>query len=143
MNIEQEILKNFIEVEVTEDKQPKIRETLKRMGILSKVRNELFQTCHLFSKAGKFYLVHFKEMYILNACNSTYSDSDKRRRDKIATLLEKWGFLKIVNPEVIGDIMQERITIIPYKEKHNYILTKKYNFDLKNSKFFTPKKEHE
>lgn len=140
MNNEADILKTFIEVEVSEESQPKVRETLRRMGILSKIRNELFQTCHLFSKSGKFYLVHFKEMYILNACHSTYSEEDRQRRDKIASLLEKWGFINIINPEVMGDIMSEKITIIPYKEKNNYILTKKYKFDLKNSRYYVAPK---
>ena len=138
MVTEQEVLNTFIEVEISEENKPKIRETLKRIGVLSKVRNELFQTCHLFSKAGKNYLVHFKEMYLLNGQFSTFSDSDKQRRDKIASLLNKWGFIKIVNPVVVGEIMKEMITIIPFKEKHNYILSKKYSFDLKNSKYFVP-----
>lgn len=136
MKSEEEILNTFIEVEVSDENQPKIRETLRRIGVLSKVRNELFQSCHLFSKAGKFYLVHFKEMYMLNGQPSTFSEADKQRRDKIASLLEKWGFLVVKNPDVIGDIMKEKITIIPYKEKNNYIFTKKYRFDLKNSKYF-------
>lgn len=140
MQNENDILKTFIEVEVSEENQPKVRETLRRIGILSKIKNELFQTCHLFSKAGKFYLVHFKEMYILNACPSSYSEEDKQRRDKIATLLEKWGFITIVNPEVIGDIMSEKITIIPYKDKNNYILSKKYKFDIRNSKYYVDPK---
>lgn len=136
MQTESDILSTFIEVEVNEENRPKVRETLRRIGVLSKVRNELFQSCHLFSKASKFYLVHFKEMYILNGRNSTFSESDKQRRDKIAVLLEKWGFLNIINPEILGEIMDEKITIIPYKEKNNYILSKKYRFDLKNSKCF-------
>jgi hypothetical protein len=136
MQTEIDILSSFIKVEVSEDNRPKVRETLRRMGVLSKVRNELFQSCHLFSKGGNFYLVHFKEMYILNGRNSTFSESDKQRRDKIASLLEKWGFVIIVNPEVVGEITKEKITIIPYKEKNNYILSKKYRFDLKNSKYF-------
>lgn len=136
MKTEEEILSGFIEVEVSAENQPKVRETLRRMGVLSKVRNELFQSCHLFAKAGKFYLVHFKEMYALNGQPSTFSESDKQRRDKIASLLEKWGFIRILNPSVVGEIVKEKITIIPYKEKNNYILTKKYRFDLKNSKFF-------
>jgi hypothetical protein len=136
MKTEEEILNSFIEVEVSEENQPKVRETLRRMGVLSKIRNELFQSCHLFSKAGKFYLVHFKEMYALNGQPSTFSESDKHRRDKIASLLVNWGFLTIVNPSVVGEIMKEKITVIPYREKNNYILTKKYRFDLKNSKYF-------
>ncbi len=136
MKTEEEILSTFIEVSVADDNQPKVRETLKRMGVLSRVRNELFQSCHLFAKAGKFYLVHFKEMYALNGQPSSFSETDKQRRDKIASLLEKWGFIKILNPSVLGEIMTEKITIIPHKEKNNYILSKKYRFDLKNSKFF-------
>jgi hypothetical protein len=136
MQTESDILSTFIEVEVSEEARPKVRETLRRMGVLSKVSNELFQSCHLFSKAGKFYLVHFKEMYTLNGRTSTFSESDKQRRDKIASLLEKWEFLTINNPEIIGEIMKEKIDIIPHKEKNNYILSKKYRFDLKNSKYF-------
>lgn len=140
MHNEADILKTFIEVEISDENQPKVRETLRRIGILSKVKNELFQTCHLFSKAGNFYLVHFKEMYILNACPSTYSEEDKQRRDKIASLLEKWGFITILNPEVMGEITNEKITIIPYKDKNNYILTKKYKFDIKNSRYYVAPK---
>lgn len=135
---EEEILKSFIEVEVEEDFRPKVRETLRRIGVLSTHKNELFQSCHLFSKAKRFYLVHFKEMYLLNGQPSTFSESDKQRRDKIASLLQNWNFLKIINPEVVGEIVKEKITIIPFKEKNNYILSKKYRFDLKNSKNFIP-----
>jgi len=130
------VLNTFIEVEVTEENIPKVRETLRRMGILSNKRNELYQSCHLFKKAGKFYLIHFKEMYLLNNQPSTFNENDKGRRDKIASLLENWNLLKIVNKDILNEVMKEKIDVIPYKERHNYILSKKYEFNKYKSTYF-------
>lgn len=138
LSVEEEILQGFIEVEVSLENAPRVRETLKRIGILSKADNHLFQSCHLFKKKDRFYLTHFKEMYILNGTHSSFNEDDRGRRSKIATLLEKWGLLKILNPEMLGEIPTEKITIISHKDKANYVLIKKYNFDLKNSNFFVP-----
>ena len=137
-------LEDFVEVRLPDPQAfLKVKETLTRIGVASKKDKTLYQSCHILHKQGHYYLVHFKEMYILNACPSTYSEEDKQRRDKIASLLEKWGFITILNPEVMGEITSEKITIIPYKEKNNYILTKKYKFDIKNSKYYVAPKINE
>jgi len=140
MKTEEEILKNFVEVEIIEENESKIRETLRRIGILSKKTNELYQSCHLLKKKGKFYIVHYKEMFILNSLNpedNNFTIEDKSRRDKIAFLLQNWNLLKIKNPEVMGYIMKNKIDIIPHKDKNNFILKSKYKFSKFKSSFFS------
>ena len=133
---ESEIISTFINVEMEAENIPKVMETLTRIGILNKNTNELYQSVHLFSKLGEYYLVHFKEMYIINGMNDNFSDSDKVRRDKIANLLQNWNLITVKNPEVLGTITSEKIDVIPFREKNNYILKKKYSFDKRNSEYF-------
>lgn len=132
---EKEILDTFINVNIQEHNIGKVNELLTRMGIMNKLKNELYQTCHLFKKAGNLYIVHFKEMYEINGRESTFDENDKNRRDKIALLLESYELIEINNPEVVED-SYTRIDIIPFKDKSNFVLKRKYSFDIKNSRYY-------
>lgn len=134
---EKDVVNTLIRVNISNENFGKVAEVLTRMGILNRVKNELYQTCHLFKKAGNVYLVHFKEMYKMNGRESSFNAQDKKRRDKIATLLESYNLIKIENSEVLdNDLEKIRIDIIPYKEKSNFILKKKYSFGVENSRFY-------
>jgi hypothetical protein len=106
----------------------KIKETLTRMGIPSKKENKLFQSCHILHKQGKYYIVHFKEMFLLDGRQSNFEEEDVLRRNLIAKRLEEWNLLKIVDPAKvdIGD-KQVYVKVIPFKEKDNWELIAKYN----------------
>lgn len=110
----------------------KIKETLTRIGVASKKDNTLFQSCHILHKQGKYYIVHFKELFVLDGKPSNFSDEDRSRRNTIATLLEQWGLLKIKsinNVEGLAPISQ--IKIISHKEKDDWDLVAKYNIGRK------------
>ncbi len=105
----------------------KIIETLTRIGIASvKEHNELYQSCHIFHKRGRYYIVHFKEMFLLDGKNSTLEVSDIKRRNAIASLLSDWGLLEVVNPGELKFDDIKNIKIIPHKEKCNWKLIPKY-----------------
>ena len=98
-----------------------------RIGISGKNNTELYQTAHILHKRGKYYIVHFKELFLLDGKKSTYTDDDRKRRNTIAMLLEQWGLVKIVNPEMIEEKLPVKsIKIVPYKEKVNWELIPKY-----------------
>lgn len=106
----------------------KVRETLTRIGVASRKDKTLYQSCHILHKQGKFYIVHFKEMFALDGKPTNFSDEDKGRRNTIAKLLEDWGLLKIVNPEQVSDPITSlnQIKILPHKEKNEWTLVQKY-----------------
>lgn len=108
----------------------KVKETLSRIGISSKrEENVLYQSCHILHKRGKYFLVHFKELFILDGKPSSLSQNDIERRNTIAILLSDWGLISIVNLNDIKDktCSLKQIKIISHKEKINWILTPKYN----------------
>jgi hypothetical protein len=120
-------------VEVTL-KQPddflKVRETLTRIGVASKKDNTLFQSCHILHKQGKYYIVHFKEMFALDGKETDLSENDLSRRNAIAKLLQDWGLVTIVLPAQVEQpepISISQIKIIPHKEKKEWQLVPKYN----------------
>jgi len=124
-------------LEVTLEKDDdflKIKETLTRIGVSSKAENKLWQSCHILHKKGKYYIVHFKELFLLDGLSSTLDENDIGRRNAIAKLLEEWGLLKIVDEkkaeEIIAGINQ--IKIIPFKEKTNWQLIPKYHIGKRN-----------
>lgn len=135
MILENDLLKDFIEVELkNKDDFLKIAETLTRIGVVSSTKKELFQSCHVLHKKGKYYIVSFKEMFWLDGKPSDFSDEDKLRRNRIAKLLEEWGLIKILDPSKIDDTAPlNKIKIIPFKEKNEYILTKKYTIGKKKN----------
>lgn len=128
---EREILKTFIEIDPGENFRS-IRETLTRMGVPSGKEQKLFQSCHILHKKGKFYIVHFKEMYILDGKPSNFDEMDKLRRNKIASLIEEWGLCKVLDKSKIADkCASNALVVIPYSEKINWILVPKYSIGKK------------
>ena len=111
-------LSKFLEIELKEqDDFLKVRETLTRIGVSSRKEKVLYQSCHILHKQGRYYLVHFKELFLLDNKPSNLSENDIQRRNAIADLLEEWGLLKILNPAIMEDniapIHQIKI-IIPF-----------------------------
>lgn len=106
----------------------KVRETLTRIGVASRKENKLFQSCHILHKQGRYFIVHFKELFLLDGKKSNLEDNDLLRRNTIATLLADWGLVRIVNKNQIQECAPMRqIKIIPFKEKDNWELCPKYN----------------
>ena len=106
----------------------KVRETLTRIGVASRHDNKLFQSCHILHKQGRYYIVHFKELFMLDGKKSNLEETDMHRRNTIATLLSDWGLLQIQNKEQVKDCAPLRqIKIIGYKDKVNWELCPKYN----------------
>lgn len=127
-------LEDLIEVRIAEEQDfLKIKETLTRIGVASRKENKIYQSCHIFHKQGKYYIVHFKEMFLIDGKPSNFSEEDKGRRNKIAELLEDWGLLKVVEPEKIKEPLasMSQIKIINHKEKSDWTLEAKYNMGRK------------
>ena len=106
----------------------KVRETLSRIGLASKKDNTLYQSCHILHKQGKYYIVHFKELFLLDGKDSTLSEGDLARRNRIVHLLDEWELINIVDYKKIEDPISplNQIKIIPFKEKNNWNLVTKY-----------------
>jgi hypothetical protein len=127
-------LTKFIEVTLGEqDDFLKVRETLTRIGVSSRKEKVLYQSCHILHKQGKYYIVHFKELFSLDGKPSNITENDIQRRNAIAKLLEEWGLVKVVNPKVMGDNFAplHQIKIIAFKEKDDWQLVAKYNIGKK------------
>lgn len=123
-------------LEITIEKEDdflKIKETLTRIGVSSKTDNKLWQSCHILHKKGKYYIVHFKELFLLDGLSSTITENDLARRNTIAKLLEEWGLLKVVDKEKMSALLTgvNQIKIIPFKEKQNWELVPKYHIGKK------------
>ena len=104
----------------------KIRETLSRIGVASRRERKLYQSCHILHKQGRYYIVHFKELFALDGKETNLSENDIARRNTIANLLRDWGLVEVVsNSELIAPLSQ--IKIISFKEKDEWILETKYN----------------
>jgi len=120
-------------VEVTLNQQDdflKVRETLTRIGVASKKEKILYQSCHILHKQGKYYIVHFKELFALDGKPTDISDNDLSRRNAIANLLEDWGLIGLVNKkstEVPQPTFLSQIKILSHKEKSDWQLIPKYN----------------
>ena len=113
-------------------KQPddflKIRETLSRIGVASRKDKTLFQSCHILHKQGKYYIVHFKELFALDGKKATLVENDVQRRNTISVLLQDWNLLSIVKPEAAENKAPlSQIKIIAFKEKNEWNLQAKYN----------------
>ena len=108
----------------------KVRETLSRIGVASRKERKLYQSCHILHKQGRYYIVHFKELFALDGKETNLSENDIARRNSIAKLLKVWGLVDIKgNAEVVAPLSQ--IKIISYKEKDEWILETKYNIGKK------------
>ena len=119
-------------------KQPddflKIRETLSRIGVASRKDKTLFQSCHILHKQGKYYIVHFKELFALDGKKATLVENDIQRRNTISVLLQDWNLLSIVKPEAAENKAPlSQIKIIAFKEKSEWNLQPKYNIGKKQS----------
>ena len=123
-------VETLVEVELSnEEAFLKVKETLTRIGVASRKDKKLYQSCHILHKKGKYYIVHFKELFTLDGKNSSFSEEDQGRRNTIANLLEEWDLVKIVEPEKTQDNIAPlaQIKILPYKEKSEWELVAKYN----------------
>ena len=107
----------------------KIRETLTRIGVASRKDKTLFQSCHILHKQGRYYIVHFKELFILDGKPTNFSENDQARRNTIANLLAEWNLIKLVNSEQTSTLVVplNQLKILAYKEKEEWVLTAKYN----------------
>jgi len=131
-------LSKFLEIELKEqDDFLKVRETLTRIGVSSRKEKVLYQSCHILHKQGRYYLVHFKELFLLDNKPSNLSENDIQRRNAIADLLEEWGLLKILNPAIMEDNIApiHQIKIISFKEKDDWELITKYNIGKKKTDY--------
>jgi hypothetical protein len=113
----------------------KIRETLTRIGVASRRDKVLFQSCHILHKQGRYYIVHFKELFALDGKPTNFSDEDKARRNTIANLLAEWELIEVVDPERTKDPVAplNQIKILAHKEKSEWKLEAKYNIGKKRS----------
>lgn len=110
----------------------KVKETLTRIGVASKRENKLYQSCHILHKQGRYFIVHFKELFLLDGKKSNLEESDIARRNSIATLLSDWGLVTLESPEKLNPIAPLRqIKIITFKDKDNWELCPKYNIGVK------------
>ena len=107
----------------------KIRETLTRIGVASRKDKTLFQSCHILHKQGRYYIVHFKELFILDGKPTNFSENDQARRNTIANLLVEWNLIQLVNSEKTSTLVVplNQLKILAYKEKEEWVLTAKYN----------------
>jgi hypothetical protein len=130
-----EWLAQAVEVNLkSEDDFLKIKETLTRIGIRSSTSKKLFQSCHILHKRGKYYIVHFKELFLLDGRSVNFSQDDMRRRNKIVSFLKKWGLLDVVDPSTIDESTLDKIDvkILSHKDKAEWELIPKYVIGNKN-----------
>ncbi len=123
-------LEDLVEVKLpTPDDFLKVKETLTRIGISSNKDKKLWQSCHILHKRGKYYIVHFKEMFALDRLPSDITENDIGRRNTICSLLEEWGLIKVVSPKQIEEpvVSLKQIKILPHKEKDDWELCPKYH----------------
>ena len=127
-------INNLIEIKLKEpDDFLKIKETLSRIGIASKKDKTLYQSCHILHKQGKYYIVHFKELFELDGKPSNMSENDIQRRNTIANLMAEWGLVKLVDPAKTKDNVAplSQIKILPFKDKSQWQLVSKYTIGKK------------
>ena len=128
------IIDSFIEVNLEgEDDFRKIRETLTRIGVSSRKEKKLFQSCHILHKQGKYYIVHFKQMFALDGKPSNMEENDTGRLNTIANILAEWNLLKVKDPDKTKDptASMSQIKVVPHKEKEQWDLVPKYNIGSK------------
>lgn len=127
-------INDLVEVSLPEpDNFLKVKETLSRIGIASKKDKILYQSCHILHKQGKYYIVHFKEMFLLDGKKSDFLEDDKARLNTIVNLLDEWGLVKIVNKNKTTNPLAplSQIKILPHKEKNEWTLITKYSIGKK------------
>ena len=128
---------DMLEVSLNEpDDFLKIRETLTRIGVASRKDQKLYQSCHILHKQGRYFIVHFKELFLLDGKPSNLVENDLERRNTITTLLADWGLVNIMTPSTAKNLAPLRqIKVIPFKEKKNWNLCPKYNIGAQNTEY--------
>ena len=123
----------MVEVTLNEpDDFLKVRETLTRIGVASRKEKKLYQSCHILHKQGKYYIVHFKELFALDCKHANLTGNDVQRRNRIASLLADWGLISVVKTEAVSDIAPlNQIKVLSFKDKGDWILEQKYNIGKK------------
>ena len=126
----------MVEVTLNEpDDFLKVRETLTRIGVASRKEKKIYQSCHILHKQGRYFLVHFKELFALDGKHANLTSNDVQRRNRIAQLLVDWGLVGIVNSDTIQDVAPlNQIKVLAYKDKGDWILETKYNIGSKKKK---------
>ena len=124
---------SMIEVGLNEpDDFLKVRETLTRIGVASRKEKKLYQSCHILHKQGRYFIVHFKELFALDGKKANLSTNDVQRRNRIVQLLGDWGLVSIASKESIADVAPlSQIKVLAYKEKGDWTLESKYNIGKK------------
>ena len=123
----------MIEVTLNEpDDFLKVRETLTRIGVASRKEKKIYQSCHILHKQGRYFIVHFKELFALDGKHANLTQNDVQRRNRIIQLLSDWGLITVLNKSHITDIAPlNQIKVLAYKEKNDWILETKYNIGKK------------
>mgnify|MGYP005732077299 FL=1 len=126
----------MVEVTLNEpDDFLKVRETLTRIGVASRKEKKIYQSCHILHKQGRYFLVHFKELFALDGKHANLTSNDVQRRNRIAQLLVDWGLVGIVNSDIIQDVAPlNQIKVLSYKDKGEWQLETKYNIGSKKKK---------
>ena len=110
----------------------KVRETLTRIGVASRKEKKIYQSCHILHKQGKYYIVHFKELFALDGKDTNITGNDLQRRNRITKLLSDWGLITIVNEEQVEDLAPlNQIKVLSFKDKSEWTLESKYNIGRK------------
>ena len=127
---------DMLEVTLTQpDDFLKVRETLTRIGVASRKEKKIYQSCHILHKQGRYYLVHFKELFALDGKHANLTSNDVQRRNRIAQLLADWGLVGVVDVVRIQDIAPlNQIKVLSFKDKGDWILETKYNIGAKKKK---------
>ena len=138
MSVETEIQwkqSDMIEVLLSEpDDFLKVRETLTRIGVASRKEKKIYQSCHILHKQGKYYIVHFKELFALDGKKTNLSTNDVQRRNRIIQLLSDWGLIKISDANKVTDLAPlYQIKVLAFKEKDDWTLESKYNIGRKKT----------
>jgi hypothetical protein len=126
---------DMVEVSLAEpDDFLKVRETLTRIGVASRKEKKIYQSCHILHKQGRYYIVHFKELFALDGKHTNLSLNDIQRRNRIIQLLSDWGLIVVVEPEKIEDVAPlNQIKVLSFKEKDEWTLESKYNIGRKKT----------
>lgn len=123
------IMETFLEVKLAEEEDfLKIKETLTRIGIASHKEKKLYQSCHILHNRGRYFIVHFKELFLLDGKESDFTEDDLGRRNTIASLVEQWGLFRIVDYKRFEDPKTplNKIKVLPFKDKDEWTLVSKY-----------------
>jgi len=128
------LIDDLVQIELTnEENFLKVKETLTRIGIASRKDKKLYQSCHILHKQGKYYIVHFKELFMLDGKINNFGEDDRARRNTIANLLEEWGLIRVIDTSKTQDPIAtlSQIKVLPHSEKTEWELVAKYSIGKK------------